>query len=86
MSRASHPAARTTPPEPPTDLPPLPDPLAGVPRWRYAGDAERIYMSVPVTVRWGDVIALPTIPADDGCWEPTDEAWTRRPDNYTAEV
>jgi hypothetical protein len=71
---------------PPVDLPPLPGPYAGMPRWRFVGGFSRVYTSVPVTVSPGDVVAWPTAPAADGCWEPTDSAVTKRPDNAPTEL
>lgn len=54
-------------------------------RWRYVGHIpERIYANIPVTVRVGDVITWPEMPADDGCWIATTDPETRKPDNYRA--
>lgn len=58
---------------------------APVTNWRYVGDLERVYTVVPVTVRRGDVIAWPCMPAEDGNWEPTADAVNKEPDNYRPE-
>ena len=55
---------------------------APMPAWRYTGPVERLYMSVPVTVAPGDIVAWPTIPAEDGCWEPDAGPATTLPDNH----
>lgn len=55
-------------------------------RWRYVGDVERIYMSVPVTVQHGAVIEHAGTPAEDGNWEPTDDDVTHGPDNAPVEL
>lgn len=53
-----------------------------VSRWRYVGDVERLYMSVPVTVQPGAVIEHAGRPADDGWWEAAGESEvTHLPDN-----
>jgi hypothetical protein len=80
-----------TPPAEPVDTQPpdtAADPQAGqapTPQWgnwRHVGDIPRVYTAVPVTVEHGDVIEHLGPPADDGNWEPTDEAATRAPDNH----
>lgn len=51
-------------------------------RWRYVGGVERVYPHVPVTVQDGAVLEHAGVPAEDGCWEPADDAEvTHLPDN-----
>lgn len=85
MARAKSPsdnAAQTT--APPAVIQPIPDPFANVPKWQYVGPGERVYVDVPVTVQPGDIIPRATIPANDGNWEPTDQAPNKHADNYQA--
>jgi hypothetical protein len=53
--------------------------------WVYTGPPGRTYAYIPVTVDPGDVIRHCGIPADDGCWQPTDAESTRWPDNHRPE-
>jgi hypothetical protein len=64
--------------DPASQLPPTPTPG---PRWLYTGPGERVYTTIPVTVVPGAVLAWPTIPAGDGCWEPTEASDSVVPDN-----
>lgn len=79
---------RTAPPAAPTGKS-KPDPVVRreaatpeVTRWRYTGPPSRVYSMIPVTVDPGDVIDHPRAPADDGCWQPTLDKATKRPDNW----
>lgn len=53
-------------------------------RWRYSGPPGRIYTIVPVTPEPGDVVE--TWGPIDACWTPTDDAPTRRPDNWRPDL
>lgn len=89
MPRATGPAADTAAPKTPTDTAaaveaqtestPAADPQPD--HWRYVGEVTRTYVSVPVTVAPGDVIAHDGPPAADGCWQPDPGPATRRRDN-----
>jgi hypothetical protein len=41
---------------------------AGTRYWQYLGGVERVYPHVPVTIKHLEMIKLPEIPAEDGCW------------------
>jgi hypothetical protein len=77
---ASAEAAESSATDPTAPLEEAPLPPWG--RWRYVGaQGGRVYTNVPLTCHGGEVIAWPTEPAPDGCWQPTTDPVNALPDN-----